>query len=126
MYISVVLHLYISSDRPLELGHYYCYSYKPYHRVKLSRASRAEMSGSESESSERFLRKYNANDRQIASEFLSDWLPFLTNGLCHSCNHKLTRRVRSLRPGIGSNSSFLRSAFVSNSTFNFISVYYLI
>ncbi|KAL8098082.1 hypothetical protein AgCh_031012 [Apium graveolens] len=56
------------------------------------------MTSSESERDELFLRKYNANDRRIASEFLSDWLPFLTSGLCDSCNVNLTQRVRSLRP----------------------------
>lgn len=57
------------------------------------------MTSTESERDELFLRNYNANDRRIASEFLSDWLPFLTNGLCEPCSIKLTHRVRSLRPG---------------------------
>lgn len=56
------------------------------------------MTSTHSEWDESFLRNYNANDRRIASEFLSDWLPFLTNGLCDSCNVKLTHRLRSLRP----------------------------
>ncbi|KAK1359849.1 RNA demethylase ALKBH5 [Heracleum sosnowskyi] len=55
------------------------------------------MTTTQSGSDKLFLRKYSANDRRIASEFLSDWLPFLTNGLCNSCNIKLTHRVRSLR-----------------------------
>ncbi|WOH05343.1 hypothetical protein DCAR_0624759 [Daucus carota subsp. sativus] len=57
------------------------------------------MTSTESVSEDSFLHNYNANDRRIASEFLSGWLPFLTKGLCDSCNRKLTHRVRSLCPG---------------------------
>ncbi|KAL3525282.1 hypothetical protein ACH5RR_013654 [Cinchona calisaya] len=43
-----------------------------------------------------FLLNFNATDLQIASEFLSNWLPFLSRGLCHRCTQTLSDRIRSL------------------------------
>ncbi|CAK9157025.1 unnamed protein product [Ilex paraguariensis] len=43
-----------------------------------------------------FLLNYDANDLRVASEFLSNWLPFLSRGLCRHCTHTLSDRIRSL------------------------------
>lgn len=43
-----------------------------------------------------FLHNYNATDLKVASEFLSNWLPFLSHGLCRRCTRTLSDRVRSL------------------------------
>ncbi|XP_052196981.1 RNA demethylase ALKBH9B isoform X2 [Diospyros lotus] len=45
-----------------------------------------------------FLLNYNPTELRIASEFLSNWLPFLSKGLCHHCSQTLSDRVRSLDP----------------------------
>ncbi|KAK1439196.1 hypothetical protein QVD17_05012 [Tagetes erecta] len=45
-----------------------------------------------------FLQTYNPNDLRIASEFLSNWLPFLSKGLCHHCTQLISDRVRSIHP----------------------------
>ncbi|KAM1529116.1 RNA demethylase ALKBH9B-like isoform X1 [Malus sylvestris] len=47
---------------------------------------------------------YQPSELQIASEFLSTWLPFLTRDLCQHCSAKLTDRVRSLGPELGGDS----------------------
>ncbi|THG02061.1 hypothetical protein TEA_012644 [Camellia sinensis var. sinensis] len=47
-----------------------------------------------------FLVKYNATDLRIASEFLSNWLPFLSTDLCLQCTQTLSDRIRSLAPEI--------------------------
>ncbi|KAG6399797.1 hypothetical protein SASPL_141282 [Salvia splendens] len=44
-----------------------------------------------------FLLNYDDNEVRIASEFLSNWLPFLARGLCKSCTHTISHRIRSLR-----------------------------
>ncbi|PSS21354.1 RNA demethylase [Actinidia chinensis var. chinensis] len=44
-----------------------------------------------------FLVNYNATDLRIASEFLSNWLPFLSRDLCPNCKQTLTDRIRSLK-----------------------------
>lgn len=46
-----------------------------------------------------FLQTYNPNDLRIASEFLSNWLPFLSKGLCQHCTQLISDRVRSIHPG---------------------------
>ncbi|KAG6397583.1 hypothetical protein SASPL_143752 [Salvia splendens] len=38
----------------------------------------------------------NTDEVRIASEFLSNWLPFLARGLCKSCTHTISHRIRSL------------------------------
>ncbi|KAA8547478.1 hypothetical protein F0562_003658 [Nyssa sinensis] len=43
---------------------------------------------------------YSATDLRIASEFLADWLPFLSRDLCHHCTRTLSDRVRSLGPEV--------------------------
>jgi hypothetical protein len=48
-----------------------------------------------------FLLKYNQEELRIASEFLSNWLPFLTRDLCSHCTRTLSDRVKSLDPEIG-------------------------
>ncbi|CAI9780566.1 unnamed protein product [Fraxinus pennsylvanica] len=47
-----------------------------------------------------FLQDYSAEELRIASEFLSNWLPFLSCGLCKSCTETLSDRIRSLNPEI--------------------------
>ncbi|XAR57975.1 hypothetical protein NMG60_11026298 [Bertholletia excelsa] len=43
-----------------------------------------------------FLLSYSPAELKIASEFLSNWLPFLSRDLCHSCTKTLSDRVQSL------------------------------
>ncbi|CAI9766721.1 unnamed protein product [Fraxinus pennsylvanica] len=45
-----------------------------------------------------FLQDYSAEELRIASEFLSNWLPFLSRALCNSCAETLSDRVGSLNP----------------------------
>ncbi|KAI3813604.1 hypothetical protein L1987_18332 [Smallanthus sonchifolius] len=45
-----------------------------------------------------FLQNYNPSDLRTAAEFLSNWLPFLSKGLCDHCSHLIADRVRSLNP----------------------------
>ncbi|KAJ9564482.1 hypothetical protein OSB04_000448 [Centaurea solstitialis] len=47
---------------------------------------------------DRFLQTYNPSDLRTASEFLLNWLPFLSKGLCDHCSHSISHRVRSLHP----------------------------
>ncbi|XP_010489437.1 PREDICTED: uncharacterized protein LOC104767102 [Camelina sativa] len=50
-----------------------------------------------------FLRQYQPSELKIASEFLTNWLPFLSKDLCKDCNHLLSNRIRSLDPEYFSN-----------------------
>ncbi|KAL1569740.1 mRNA N(6)-methyladenine demethylase [Salvia divinorum] len=43
-----------------------------------------------------FLLNYDDNEVRIASEFLSNWLPFLARDLCKSCTNTISHRIRSL------------------------------
>ncbi|KAL3838097.1 hypothetical protein ACJIZ3_022688 [Penstemon smallii] len=43
-----------------------------------------------------FLRNYESTELRIAAEFLSNWLPYLSGGLCKSCTQILSDRVRSI------------------------------
>ncbi|XP_016459213.2 RNA demethylase ALKBH9B-like [Nicotiana tabacum] len=43
-----------------------------------------------------FLLSYTADELLIASEFLSNWFPFLSHGLCQSCTLTLSCCIRSL------------------------------
>uniref|UniRef100_A0A2P2JTE2 Uncharacterized protein MANES_01G145400 n=1 Tax=Rhizophora mucronata TaxID=61149 RepID=A0A2P2JTE2_RHIMU len=45
-----------------------------------------------------FLLRYQPSDLRIASEFLTNWLPFLSRDLCHRCTQTLSDRIRSLDP----------------------------
>ncbi|KFK30240.1 hypothetical protein AALP_AA7G235700 [Arabis alpina] len=45
-----------------------------------------------------FLSKYPPPELKIASEFLTNWLPFLSRDLCKDCVHVLSNRIRSLDP----------------------------
>ncbi|KAG9129917.1 hypothetical protein Leryth_007002 [Lithospermum erythrorhizon] len=45
-----------------------------------------------------FLVKFNSSELEIASEFLSNWLPFLSRNLCRRCTRTLSTRIRSLQP----------------------------
>ncbi|XP_010268476.1 PREDICTED: uncharacterized protein LOC104605415 [Nelumbo nucifera] len=45
-----------------------------------------------------FIRNYQTSELQIAAEFLTTWLPFLTRDLCPNCTHILSDRVRSIDP----------------------------
>lgn len=45
-----------------------------------------------------FLAKYQSSELKIASEFLTNWLPFLSRDLCNDCAHVLSDRIRSLDP----------------------------
>eukprot|EP00262_Sarcandra_glabra_P004858 TRINITY_DN16106_c0_g1_i1.p1 TRINITY_DN16106_c0_g1~~TRINITY_DN16106_c0_g1_i1.p1 ORF type:complete len:533 (-),score=74.82 TRINITY_DN16106_c0_g1_i1:379-1878(-) len=47
-----------------------------------------------------FVLSYQTSELQIAAEFLTNWLPFLTKDLCHECTKIISERVRSLDPGI--------------------------
>ncbi|XP_020113100.1 uncharacterized protein LOC109727393 [Ananas comosus] len=46
-----------------------------------------------------FIRGYDPSELEIAAEFLTTWLPFLSSGLCDPCATALRRRILSLRPG---------------------------
>ncbi|KAL6551965.1 hypothetical protein OROGR_008119 [Orobanche gracilis] len=46
-----------------------------------------------------FLLNYDDTELQIAAEFLSNWLPFLSRGLCKSCTRTLSDGIRSLHTG---------------------------
>ncbi|KAJ8771043.1 hypothetical protein K2173_023368 [Erythroxylum novogranatense] len=48
-----------------------------------------------------FLLQYQPSDLQIASEFLTNWLPFLSRDLCGRCTETLSGRVRSLHSALG-------------------------
>ncbi|KFK40171.1 hypothetical protein AALP_AA3G339700 [Arabis alpina] len=45
-----------------------------------------------------FLRQYQPSDLKVASEFLRNWLPFLSRDLCKDCVHVLSDRIQSLDP----------------------------
>ncbi|GAA0179134.1 hypothetical protein LIER_42201 [Lithospermum erythrorhizon] len=44
-----------------------------------------------------FLQKYNSTELKVAEELLSNWVPFLSRGLCSRCTQTLTHRIRSLQ-----------------------------
>ncbi|CAL9068354.1 unnamed protein product [Musa banksii] len=46
-----------------------------------------------------FVQEYEPSELEIAAEFLTNWLPFLTRGLCDGCSAALRSRIHSLRPG---------------------------
>lgn len=45
------------------------------------------------------LKDLNSSDLEVAEEFLTIWLPFLTRDLCQGCSAALMDRVRLLNPG---------------------------
>ncbi|XP_072995416.1 RNA demethylase ALKBH9B [Typha latifolia] len=45
-----------------------------------------------------FVRDYDPSELEIAAEFLTTWLPFLSRDLCDPCAAALRRRILSLRP----------------------------
>ncbi|KAK8942550.1 hypothetical protein KSP39_PZI009547 [Platanthera zijinensis] len=45
------------------------------------------------------LKDLNSSDLEVAGEFLTIWLPFLTRDLCQCCSAALIDRVRLLHPG---------------------------
>ncbi|KAL3626862.1 hypothetical protein CASFOL_029267 [Castilleja foliolosa] len=47
-----------------------------------------------------FLLNYDETEIAIAAEFLSNWLPFLSRGLCKSCTQTLSDGIRSLHTGV--------------------------
>lgn len=51
--------------------------------------------------SESFLENYQPSELRIASEFLKDWLPFLSEGLCRKCTRTLSKRIQTVDPGDG-------------------------
>ncbi|CAN4078757.1 unnamed protein product [Withania somnifera] len=55
-----------------------------------------------------FLLNYNSDELRIASEFLSNWLPFLSRDLCRSCTHTLSDRIRSLNNKVSGNAECLK------------------
>ncbi|XP_059293065.1 RNA demethylase ALKBH9B [Lycium ferocissimum] len=55
-----------------------------------------------------FLLNYDVDELRIASEFLSNWLPFLSRDLCHHCTHTLSDRIRSLSFKVGGNAECLK------------------
>ncbi|CAL0332208.1 unnamed protein product [Lupinus luteus] len=50
-----------------------------------------------------FLLDYQPSELGIASEFLSTWLPFLTQDLCHHCTQSLSHRIRRIHPAESQN-----------------------
>ncbi|XP_059623510.1 RNA demethylase ALKBH9B-like [Cornus florida] len=58
------------------------------------------MNGQRTRTDDPFLLSYNATDLRIASEFLSNWLPFLSRVLCGRCTRTLADRIRSLDPEV--------------------------
>ncbi|XP_057960617.1 RNA demethylase ALKBH9B [Malania oleifera] len=61
---------------------------------------RADMSDLRAWAGDSFLLDYQPSELRIASEFLTNWLPFLSRDLCHSCTRVLSDRIRSLAPEI--------------------------
>ncbi|KAH0700172.1 hypothetical protein KY284_014387 [Solanum tuberosum] len=55
-----------------------------------------------------FLLNYNSDELRIASEFLSNWLPFLSRDLCRSCTQTLSDRIRSLNFKVSGNAECLK------------------
>ncbi|KAJ1430148.1 Oxoglutarate/iron-dependent dioxygenase [Sesbania bispinosa] len=53
---------------------------------------------SRASNSDPFLLNYPQEDLRIASEFLVNWLPFLTRDLCRHCSQSLTDRIHSIDP----------------------------
>ncbi|MCH96178.1 hypothetical protein A2U01_0017161 [Trifolium medium] len=45
-----------------------------------------------------FLLDYSPSDLRTASEFLNQWLPFLSKDLCRRCSQTLSDRILSLDP----------------------------
>lgn len=45
------------------------------------------------------LAGFNQSELRTASEFLTNWLPFLSKDLCQHCSSKLADRVRSVATG---------------------------
>ncbi|KNA21113.1 hypothetical protein SOVF_046320 isoform D [Spinacia oleracea] len=45
-----------------------------------------------------FLTRYDDSELRIASEFLTNWLPFLSRNLCRHCTLTLSSRIHSLSP----------------------------
>ncbi|KAJ0968717.1 hypothetical protein J5N97_021594 [Dioscorea zingiberensis] len=45
------------------------------------------------------LQGFDPSELEIAGEFLNNWFPFLTRGLCSSCTAALRDRINSLHPG---------------------------
>ncbi|KAG6528728.1 hypothetical protein ZIOFF_010912 [Zingiber officinale] len=50
------------------------------------------------EDNDLFLQQFDPKDLEIAAEFLTNWLPFLTQSLCDGCSATVRRRIDSLRP----------------------------
>ncbi|KAG0496127.1 hypothetical protein HPP92_000818 [Vanilla planifolia] len=46
-----------------------------------------------------FLQNFDSSDLKIAEEFLTNWLPFLTRGLCDGCAAAFHDRIKSLNSG---------------------------
>ncbi|WCJ32612.1 oxidoreductase 2OG-Fe(II) oxygenase family protein [Euphorbia peplus] len=47
-----------------------------------------------------FLLQYQPSELRIASEFLTNWLPFLSRDLCHKCTRLLSDRIHALDSGV--------------------------
>ncbi|KAL1315353.1 hypothetical protein HN51_042120 [Arachis hypogaea] len=45
-----------------------------------------------------FLLNYQPSELRIASEFFTNWLPFLSKDLCNHCTQSLSDRIRSIDP----------------------------
>ncbi|KAF8392665.1 hypothetical protein HHK36_023014 [Tetracentron sinense] len=59
------------------------------------------MKGIQTRTDDPFVLSYQPSELQIAAEFLTNWLPFLTKDLCHHCTQVVSDRVRSLDPVVG-------------------------
>lgn len=58
-----------------------------------------------------FLLNFDTNEVRIAAEFLSNWLPFLSRGLCKSCTQTLSDGIRSLHTGVYMSYNYCISAY---------------
>ncbi|CAH9091205.1 unnamed protein product [Cuscuta epithymum] len=56
---------------------------------------------SKTRSDDPFLLKYTANELRTVSEFVTNWAPFLSRGLCHSCCVTISDRIRYLHQEAG-------------------------
>ncbi|KAF3440288.1 hypothetical protein FNV43_RR18572 [Rhamnella rubrinervis] len=63
-----------------------------------------------------FLLNYQPADLEIASEFFSTWLPFLSRDLCRHCTTVLSDRISSLKPGVKTGNETVNSDEKTNAS----------
>ncbi|KAI3420653.1 uncharacterized protein J3R85_012584 [Psidium guajava] len=67
------------------------------------------MDAGRSNSNDPFLRNYQQSDLRIVSEFLTNWLPFLSRDLCSDCTKNLSDRIRCLDSEVNGEAKFAKS-----------------